>query len=165
MYAEHGPDDMKSEYPSCIEECFHNSLQGSYFKTELTKARMDKRIGLPMPYDPSRPVNTFWDIGMDDENCIWFHQTDGVRHRMIDFHRNSCGGRSKSGKLLTAIEAAASAGVPAWCWRSRIPSGRSCSRARRPPWQSGIVFGIRKKAAEWAARFRRCCDDLLVNIA
>jgi hypothetical protein len=22
---------------------------------------------------------------MDDENCIWFHQTDGVRHRLIDF--------------------------------------------------------------------------------
>jgi hypothetical protein len=34
-------------------------------------------------------VNTFWDIGMDDENVIWFHQTDGVRHRMIDFYRNS----------------------------------------------------------------------------
>jgi hypothetical protein len=89
MFAEHGPDDMKSEYPSCMDECFHNSLKGSYFKSELTKARIDKRIGLPMPYDPSRPVNTFWDIGMDDENCIWFHQTDGVRHRLIDFYANS----------------------------------------------------------------------------
>jgi hypothetical protein len=38
MFAEqHGPDDMKSEYPSCIEECFHNSLQGSYFKRELRR--------------------------------------------------------------------------------------------------------------------------------
>ena len=54
-----------------------------------TKARDQKRIGLPLPYDPSRPVNTFWDIGMDDENCIWFHQTDGVRHRLIDFYSNS----------------------------------------------------------------------------
>ena len=26
---------------------------------------------------------------MDDENCIWFHQTDGVRHRLIDFYANS----------------------------------------------------------------------------
>jgi hypothetical protein len=26
---------------------------------------------------------------MDDENCIWFHQTDGVRHRLIDFYKNS----------------------------------------------------------------------------
>ena len=89
MYEEQGPGDMKSEYPSGIEECFYNSLQGSYFKRELSNARADKRIGLPLPFDPSRPVNTFWDIGMDDENCIWFHQTDGVRHRLIDFHRNS----------------------------------------------------------------------------
>ena len=80
-----GPDDMKSEFPSCLEECFCSSLEGSYFKRELTKARDEKRIGLLLPFDPSRPVNTFWDIGMDDKNCIWFHQTDGVRHRLIDF--------------------------------------------------------------------------------
>jgi hypothetical protein len=89
MFEEQGPDDMKSEYPSCIEECFYSSLEGSHFKRELAKARDDKRIGLPLPHDPSRPVNTFWDIGMDDENCIWFNQTDGVRHRLIDFYCNS----------------------------------------------------------------------------
>jgi hypothetical protein len=70
MFEEQGPDDMKSEFPSCIEECFYSSLEGSYFKAELSKARDEKRIGLPLPYDPSRPVN-FWDIGMDDENCIY----------------------------------------------------------------------------------------------
>jgi hypothetical protein len=80
---------MKSEYPSCIEECFYASLEGSYFKREMSRARDDKRIGLPLPYDPSRPVNAFWDIGMDDENCIWFHQTDGVRHPLIDLYQNS----------------------------------------------------------------------------
>lgn len=89
QFDEQGPDDMKSEFPSCIDECFYSSLEGSYFKREMTKARDEKRIGLPLPYDPSRPVNTFWDIGMDDENCIWFHQTDGVRHRLIDFYKNS----------------------------------------------------------------------------
>jgi hypothetical protein len=55
----------------------------------MTKARDEKRIGLPLPYDPSRLVHTFWDIGMDDENCVWFYQTDGVRHRLIDFYYNS----------------------------------------------------------------------------
>ena len=89
MLEEQGPDDMKSEYPSHIDECFFNSLKGTYFKTELNRARADKRIGLPLPFDPSRPVNTFWDIGVDDENVIWWHQTDGVRHRMIDFYRMS----------------------------------------------------------------------------
>ena len=36
-----------------------------------------------------RPVNTFWDIGMDDDTAIWFHQTDGVWHRLVDFYSNS----------------------------------------------------------------------------
>jgi hypothetical protein len=107
MYEEQGPDDMKSEYPSCIEECFHSSLEGSYFKRELQRARDDKRIGLPLPYDPSRLVQTFWDIGMDDENCIWFHQTDGVRHRLIDFYSNSGEGLPhyipRSGRTGTAV--------------------------------------------------------------
>lgn len=89
MIESQGPDDMLSEYPSHIGECFAASIKGAYFKAELAKARQEKRIGLPLPHDPSRPVNTFWDLGMDDENCIWFHQTDGVRHRLIDFYRNS----------------------------------------------------------------------------
>ena len=57
----------------------------------MSRARQDKRIGLPVPFDPYRPVNTFWDFGMDDETAIWFHQTDGQRHRLIDFYGNSGG--------------------------------------------------------------------------
>jgi hypothetical protein len=45
MFEEQGPDDMKSEFASCIEECFYSSLEGSYFKREMTKARDEKRIG------------------------------------------------------------------------------------------------------------------------
>src|SRR3981189_3668832 len=55
MYEEQGPDDMKSEYPSCIEECFASSLEGAYFKRELQRARDDNRAGLPPPDDPSVP--------------------------------------------------------------------------------------------------------------
>ena len=76
---------MKSEYPSHIGETFYNSIEGAFFKQEMSRARQDKRIGLPVPFDPNRPLNTFWDIGMDDETAIWFHQTDGVRERLIDF--------------------------------------------------------------------------------
>jgi len=56
MYEEQGPDDMKSEYPSCIEECFHSSLEGSYFQARAQKARNDRRIGLPLPLRSVRPV-------------------------------------------------------------------------------------------------------------
>jgi hypothetical protein len=26
---------------------------------------------------------------MNDENTIWFRQTDGVRHRLMDFYKNT----------------------------------------------------------------------------
>ena len=81
-------------YPSHIGETFYNSIEGAFFKIEMSRARQDKRIGQPVPFDPYRPVNTFWDIGMDDETAIWFHQTDGVRHRLIDFYTNSDEGLS-----------------------------------------------------------------------
>jgi hypothetical protein len=84
-----GPDEIKSEYPSIMEECFFNSLEGAYFKRQMSQARQEKRIGYPVPYDPTRPVNTMCDIGMDDEQAIWFHQSDGVRHRLIDYQVSS----------------------------------------------------------------------------
>jgi hypothetical protein len=30
-----------------------------------------------MPLDPKKPVNTFWDIGKDDNTAIWFYQSHG----------------------------------------------------------------------------------------
>lgn len=89
MLAQVGPDDMKTEYPSTPEEAFLVSLEGAYFKRELAKARAEKRIGERIPYDSSRLVNTFWDLGVNHVTAIWFHQTDGVRHRMIDYYDNS----------------------------------------------------------------------------
>jgi hypothetical protein len=83
-----GPDDMLKEYPSIPEEAFFASVEGAYFKREMSKARIDGRIG-KVPHDPSRKVNTFWDIGVGDQNSIWFHQTDGVRQRLIDYYENS----------------------------------------------------------------------------
>lgn len=82
-FASLGPDDTKSEFPSTIEETFFNSVQGAYWKRELTRARNDGRIGGLVPFDPSRRVNTAWDIG-EDGTVILFHQTDGLRHRIID---------------------------------------------------------------------------------
>lgn len=84
QYYELGPDDCRTEYPSTFLECFYNSLAGAYFKAEMSKARSEQRIGFAVPHDPTRRVNTFWDIG-EDGTAVIFHQTDGLRHRMIDY--------------------------------------------------------------------------------
>lgn len=83
-FEELGPTDIKQEFPSTADELFFVSLEGSFWREELNKARREKRIGFPVSYDPSRPVNTMWDIG-EDCTAIIFHQSDGVRHRFIDY--------------------------------------------------------------------------------
>jgi hypothetical protein len=82
-----GLDGMYQEYPSYPEEAFKVSIDGAYFKRQMTKARVDGRISR-LPHDEMRLVNTFWDIG-NDTTSIWFHQTDGVRHRLIDYYENA----------------------------------------------------------------------------
>lgn len=83
-HQEYGPDDVRSEYPSTIEEAFFASVQGAYFKREMTRAREQGRVGGMIPHDPSYRVNTTWDIG-EDCTAIIFTQTDGLRHRIIDY--------------------------------------------------------------------------------
>lgn len=99
QYYDLGPDDTKSEYPSTFEECFYNSLAGAFFKSEMSKARAEGRIGQLVPHDPSRRVNTFWDIG-EDGTAIWFHQTDGLRHRLIDYYEEEGGSLQAAAGIL-----------------------------------------------------------------
>lgn len=86
-----GADAIKSEFPSVIDECFFNSLEGTFFKAEMTAMRADRRLG-KVPHDPTRRVHTMWDKGMNelsDQNAVIFFQTDGVRHRVIDYYENA----------------------------------------------------------------------------
>lgn len=99
-YERLGPDDIKSEHPSHVGELFFASLEGAYYKEALSRARRQGRIGHEVPWDSSRPVNTFWDIGIDDENVVGFHQSDGVRHRVIDCVRWTGEGISGGVRML-----------------------------------------------------------------
>jgi hypothetical protein len=89
-YDQQGPDKMHEEFPSHMDETFYNSLEGTWFKPQIAKAREERRIGYPIPFDPTYRVNTFWDKGVNknDRNAIIFHQTDGTRHRLIDYYEN-----------------------------------------------------------------------------
>jgi hypothetical protein len=83
-----GPDHMWREYPSTAAEAFKVSLEGAYFNTQLTKARLDRRIG-QVTYDPSRPVHTCWDIGKSDNTAIWFFQAHGQMIHLIYYLEDS----------------------------------------------------------------------------
>jgi hypothetical protein len=77
-------EKMFSQYPSTLEEAFTVSTDGLWLSRQLANARIDRRI-TKVPYDPGRPVNTFWDLGTGDDTAIWFHQDHGVRQHFIDY--------------------------------------------------------------------------------
>lgn len=80
--------DMRREYPSTPDEAFEQALEGAYFSKELLVAAKQKRIGA-FPYVPGHEVNTFWDLGRNDMNTIWFHQFVDGYHRFIHYYENS----------------------------------------------------------------------------
>ncbi|MBI1202620.1 MAG: hypothetical protein GC182_08935 [Rhodopseudomonas sp.] len=79
---------MKQEYPSTPDESFEQSTEGVYYAEQLAMARRQDRIG-DVPHDPSKPVNTFWDIGMNDLMVIWFHQRIGAMDHWINYFEAS----------------------------------------------------------------------------
>lgn len=83
-----GYEDMMREYPSISEEAFSVSIEGCYYSQQLMLARSEKRIG-NFQYVHSLPVNTFWDIGQNDETAIWFHQRVNSENRFIRFYEQS----------------------------------------------------------------------------
>lgn len=54
---------------------FFAESEGTFYEAEFRKIREEGRI-TNVPYDPARPVHTFWDLGIDDAMAIWFAQID-----------------------------------------------------------------------------------------
>ncbi len=64
-------------------------LDGAIYAEEIKKVLKDNpsRRG-KVPYDSSRPVHTFWDLGHDDYTSIWFVQQVGVYYNLINFFQD-----------------------------------------------------------------------------
>lgn len=80
--------DMKREYPSTPDEAFEAANEGAWYREQFDMMRREGRI-CRVPYDRSILVNTFWDIGANDFNGIWFHQQLGPEHRFLRYYENS----------------------------------------------------------------------------
>jgi phage terminase large subunit len=76
---EHNPD----EYTHVWEGCCVSILEGAIYANELRKVDVEGRI-CRVPYDSSKPVETFWDLGWDDSTAIWFVQQIGFEFHVID---------------------------------------------------------------------------------
>lgn len=63
-------------------------LDGAIYANEIRKATIEDRV-TKVPYDTSKPVLTFWDLGESDMTAIWFAQRVGLSWHIIDYYENS----------------------------------------------------------------------------
>ncbi len=75
------------------------AVEGSFYGPALRAMRDQGRI-TAVPYNPSFPVDTYWDIGVRDATAIWFAQKIGERHRLIDFEWATGQGLPELAKLV-----------------------------------------------------------------
>jgi hypothetical protein len=95
-------DEMRREYPSTPDEAFEGSIEGAFYAEEMLRLRQSGGIGR-VPYDASRPVMTFWDLGgARDQFSIWFYQYVNKEHRFIDYHESNGQGWAFYANLLNA---------------------------------------------------------------
>lgn len=61
---------------------FESPIMGAVYAKELRDAAERIRT---VPYDPSKPVHIFWDLGRADKTAIWFAQLAPFEYRVIDY--------------------------------------------------------------------------------
>lgn len=78
---------------------FEAPMVGSYYGEYLERAIKEGRI-LSIPVEERIPVDTYWDLGIGDSTTIWFIQTYGFEHRVVDFYESSGEGLAHYVKVL-----------------------------------------------------------------
>jgi hypothetical protein len=78
---------MFREHPSTPEEAFMQSIKGVYYARQMLWLRANNRIA-KVPHQPGYPVDTWWDIGFNDVNSIWFIQTIGGLIHVLRYYEN-----------------------------------------------------------------------------
>lgn len=64
------------------------AVAGAVFEKEMRKAQDDKRI-MNVPYDKSKPVDVFYDLGRGDKTAMWFVQQIGYEFRFLRYYENN----------------------------------------------------------------------------
>lgn len=85
MYEQTGNDAL---YLQEYFVSFDAPVEGAYYAKHLLLAEEEKRI-TAVPYDPTIPVDTYWDLGIGDSMSIWFAQRVGMEIHFIDYYESS----------------------------------------------------------------------------
>lgn len=89
----------EDQYNQEFECSFDAAVVGAYYGKLIERAENEGRIG-NVPWEPNVPVETWWDLGIDDSTAVWFVQTIGREIRVIDYYENSGVGLEHYAKVL-----------------------------------------------------------------
>lgn len=81
-------DNNPDKYLEVWEGNTKQIIDGSIYADEIRQVLKDGKRG-KVPYDPSKPVYTFWDLGHSDKTAIWFIQRVGLEYNIINFYQNN----------------------------------------------------------------------------
>lgn len=82
-------DMTEDQYQQEFECSFDAAVKGAVYAREMQAARADGRV-TRVPFDTRLPVDTAWDLGMDDSTAIWFSQTSPAGEvRLIGYYENA----------------------------------------------------------------------------
>ena len=84
-------DELKAKdydsYLTVWEGHCKQTLDGAIYANEIRASTTGERF-TRVPYDESKPVHTFWDLGRADKTAIWFVQQVGFEYRMLEYYEN-----------------------------------------------------------------------------
>ena len=63
-------------------------IEGAYYAKQIERVYAEGRL-TKVPYEQSVPVNTFWDLGVNDTTAIWCHQRVALQDRFLRSYENS----------------------------------------------------------------------------
>jgi len=89
-------DDMIQQEFFCS---FEGAIHGAYYSKLINEARQAGRV-TRIPIDPRMPVDTYWDLGMNDSTSIWFIQQARDGYRAVDYYENNNEGLSHYKRIL-----------------------------------------------------------------
>lgn len=74
-------------------------IAGAYYAHQIQQAYTDGRV-THVAYDPRYRVDTWWDLGVNDTQAIWFTQSVGTSIHVIDYYANSGAGLEHYVKVM-----------------------------------------------------------------
>lgn len=91
------PEEMVQQEYFCS---FDAPFVGSYYGPQMLMAEKTRRLPARILHEMRLPVQTAWDLGVQDTTSIWFVQEFLGETRVIDYYSNSGEGLAHYAKLL-----------------------------------------------------------------